>query len=86
MAKENTFGPREVLVEDLMSLTEAATYLGLAPMTVWGWVEAKLLPSAKIGTATVVHVADVSEVNDMMRTRQASIAGRSKKSPQSVNA
>lgn len=85
MAKNNGFGEEQVRVGDLCSLTEAAEQVGVSPMTVWGWVEAQLLRSAKIGTATVVNINEVMEVNEMMKARKASIAGRTRKSLQPVN-
>jgi len=86
VAKDNGFGETYVRVADLCSLTEAAERIGVSAMTIWGWAEAKLLRTAKIGTATVVNINDVMEVDQMMKNRKASIAGRTKKTVQPVNA
>lgn len=86
MSRDSTFNACDyVRVIDLCSLSEAAEHIGVSPMTIWGWVEAKLLRSAKIGTATVVDINDVIQVNEMMMKRKTSMAGRTKKTHTPVN-
>lgn len=50
---------RHVRAKDLVSLSEAATYLRINPATAWSWAKAGKLKAKKRGPVRVVRFADV---------------------------
>ncbi|NUO79353.1 helix-turn-helix domain-containing protein [candidate division KSB1 bacterium] len=50
-----------VQTKRLLSVEEAATYLGIAEWTLRGWVSRKRVPVVKLGRRTLFDPADLSD-------------------------
>jgi excisionase family DNA binding protein len=53
-----------ILEQRYLSVTEAATYLGLSPKTVYAWVEKGAMPGYKVGR---VWRFDKTELDEFVR-------------------